>query len=268
LKILKRVVLVVVAVVLLVGLALAGVIWSAFRGNAPLPEAAELPGSARLVKDGMVAAFVLPAGGGAVALVDCGNDPAAARILAELSRRGARREDVKAILLTHGHGDHTGGCRQFPGAEVMALEGDVGLAGGAVASRGPLTRFARNHDERIVKVTRVLRDGETVKVGDLAVRVFAIPGHTDGSAAFLANGALFLGDSGTSREDGSFTGAPAPFSDDVDRNHASLRALWARLRQEGLAVEAVALAHSAPQQGTAALAAFAAGGDPRSSTVR
>lgn len=258
-RILKRLLVVVVALALVVVLAGAGVMASAFWGNAPLPEAADLPGGARLVKDGIVAAFVLPAGGTAVALVDCGDDPAAARLLAELARRGSRREDVRAIFLTHGHRDHVGGCRQFPGAEVMALEGDVAVAAGAASSRGLLTRIVPQDPAKTVKVTRVLRDGEAVQVGTLAVRVFAIPGHTGGSAAYLAGGVLYVGDSATARKDGALAGAPRPFTDDVAQNHASLRALWRRVAAERPPVEAVAAAHSAPQQGTAALEAFARG---------
>lgn len=260
-RIVKRLLVVVVALALLIALAGAGVMAAAFWGSAKLPDVAVLPGGARLVKDGMVAAFVLPAGGTAVALVDCGNDPSAAKLLAELARRGSRREDVQAIFLTHGHGDHVGGCRQFPGAEVMALEGDVALAAGAASGRGLLTRIVPKDPAKAVKVTRVLRDGDVVQVGTLAVRVFAIPGHTAGSAAYLAGGVLYLGDSATSREDGRLAGAPRPFSDDVARNHASLRALWRRIAAERLAVEAVAASHSAPQRGTAALEAFARGTD-------
>ena len=74
---LKRLILVVAGLVLALSLALVGLFASAFWSNAPLPQTAELPGGARLVKDGIVALFVLPAGGKSVALVDCGNDPEA-----------------------------------------------------------------------------------------------------------------------------------------------------------------------------------------------
>jgi glyoxylase-like metal-dependent hydrolase (beta-lactamase superfamily II) len=256
-KILKRLILLTGGLVLALALGFAGLVASAFWGNAPLPDRADLPGGVRLVKDGMVALFMLPAGGTSVALVDCGNDPEARQILAELARRNARREDVKAIFLTHGHGDHTAGCHQFPGAEVMALAPDVGLAAGTETGHGLLSRFFKNGPPKAAKVTRVLHDGETVQVGPLSVYVFAIPGHTDGSAAYLANGVLFLGDSATDRKDGTFAGAPRQTSDSVEQNHASLRALWKRLRDERLGVEVLAPAHSAPQLGTAAFEAFA-----------
>ncbi len=260
-KLLKRAFAAAAALFLVLVIVSAGVLVSAFWGNAPLPDAADLPGGVRLVKDGMVALFVVPVGERQVALVDCGNDPEARRVLAELERRHLGPGDVRAIFLTHGHGDHVAGCARFPGAEVMALAPDVGLASGAEHGHGLLGRLFRNRPPRTVKVTRVLHDGETVRVGAVDVRVFAVPGHTPGSAAYLANGVLFLGDSATDREDGTFAGAPRPLSDDVRQNHASLRALWSRLRGEQLAVEALAPAHSAPRTGVAAFEAFARGSD-------
>jgi len=69
---------------------------------------------------------------------------------------------------------------------------------------------------------------------------------------------LYLGDSATTRVDGGFAGAPWAFTDDVARNHASLRALSARLVATGFPITTLAPAHSAPQHGLAALEAFAA----------
>jgi hydroxyacylglutathione hydrolase len=260
-KIVKRVLLVVGGLAIVTVLGFVGLIASAFWGNAPLPDGADLPGGARLVKDGFVAAFVLPAGGSSVVLIDCGNDPEAKPILAELSRRHAKPDDVRAIVLTHGHGDHTAGCHRFPNAEVIALGADVALAAGTEKGRGPLTRFFGSHPEKGVTVTRVVADGETVTVGELSVRVFAIPGHSDGSAAYLAGGVLYLGDSATVRKDGTFVGAPAAFSNSTAQNHASLRSLFRRLRDGGFEVKTLAPSHSAPQSGTAAFEAFANASD-------
>jgi len=253
----RRVLLALALVVMVAILAFGAIMFSTFQGLSPLPARADLPGGASLVKDGMVAAFVLPMGEGSWALVDCGNDPGAKNLLDELHRRHAGAMDVKAIFLTHGHGDHTAGCHNFPNAEVMALPGDVGLAQGTEASRGLLTRFRKNGPERAIRVTRVLKDGETVVVGALAVQVFAVPGHTSGSAAYLANEVLYLGDSANSRIDGSFAGAPGIFSDSVEENRASLKRLFRRLQDEKAAVKMLAPAHSAPLEGLKAFEAFA-----------
>ena len=257
----KRGLLALVGVVVVLVLTVAGLMASAFFGNAALPETADLPGGVRLVKDGFVAFFVLPAGDHAVALVDCGADPTAKGILAELARHNLTADDVKGIFLTHGHGDHTAGCHNFPQATVMALGPDAALAGGTEASRGLLTRWKKNGEEQRIQVGRVVHDGEDVTVGNLTVRVYALPGHTDGSAAYLAHQVLFLGDSATHHSDGRFGGAPSVFSNDVPENHASLRRLYGRLVAEKQPVLALAPAHTAPVMGMTSFAAFAAQAD-------
>jgi hydroxyacylglutathione hydrolase len=250
---------IVLGIPLLLALVFGALIGSAFQGNQPLPEGgADLTGGVRLVKDGHVAFFVLPTGQGELALVDCGNDPAGKELLAELVRRRARPEEVKTILLTHGHGDHTAGCHLFPGAQVLALAPDVGLAAGTEKSHGLLTRFFGNGPDRAVRVTRPLADGQVVQLGELAVQVFAVPGHTTGSAAYLAAGVLYLGDSANSTKEGQLVGAPKIFSDDPAVNRASLRALARRLKEAGAEVRILAFAHSAPLNGLAPLDAFAA----------
>src|SRR5262249_5783046 len=87
---LKSIALVIVVPVL----AIVGLIMATFAGGPPIPDGMELPGGARVVKDGYVSVFVLPAGPGAVALIDAGNDRQGGAILRELSRRGLGPEAV------------------------------------------------------------------------------------------------------------------------------------------------------------------------------
>ena len=252
----KKAIVVALVVILVPVLALVGALVGAFAGSRPLVDATELPGGARLVKDGIVSAYVLPAGDG-VALIDCGNDVKGGAILAELARRHLTAEAVKAVFLTHAHGDHTAGCHLFPKAEVMAFEGDVGLAAGTSHSKGLIPTLMGNLAvERRVGVTRTLKDGEEVAVGPLTVRAYATPGHTSGSAGYLANGVLYLGDSANGASDGTLKAAPWIFSDDTAQNRASLKALAARLKADGVTVQMMAFAHSGPLDGMGALEAF------------
>lgn len=224
-------------------------------GNGEIPDGRELEGFARVVKDGHVGVDVLDAGEGAVVLIDSGNDAEGKIVLAELKRRGLGPDAVKAILLTHGHADHVAGCHLFPKAEVMALEADVPIAEGKARSGSPILRHLPPTD-RDVRVTRALKDGETLQVGTLSIRVFSIPGHTQGSAAYLANGVLFLGDSADATKDGKLVSAKWPVTDDVEQNRASLKALAAKLKPEE--VKHIVFSHTGVLPGLALLRDFAA----------
>lgn len=225
---------------------------ASFATLKPLPDGLDL-GGVRLVKDGFVAAYVIDAGPGAVALVDAGNDKAGKAILADLARRGLGPEGVKAIFLTHGHRDHTGGVALFPKADVLALADEGGIVEGREGSQGPFVRLMPVHPTGI-RVTHPLKDGEAITLGDLVVRVYAVPGHTKGSAAYLARGVLFLGDSADQTRGGGLAPARRLFSDSVPQNERSLGALAGRLTAENQAVRWFAFGHSGPlEAGVAAL---------------
>jgi glyoxylase-like metal-dependent hydrolase (beta-lactamase superfamily II) len=128
----------------------------------------------------------------------------------------------------------------------MALEAEKDLIEGG--SRGPTG----------IKITSPLHDGQTVTIGNTPIRVFAIPGHSQGHAAYLVNGVLFLGDAAYAGRDGALKNAVWIFSDSQDQNRSSLIMLYDRLVQESIEVTAIACAHSAVlTNGITALAAFA-----------
>jgi glyoxylase-like metal-dependent hydrolase (beta-lactamase superfamily II) len=83
---------------------------------------------------------------------------------------------VKAILLTHGHPDHSAGAARF--AELSGC--------GVVRAADPAHRLG---DEG-------LADGDVVDVGGCELRVISSPGHSADSVSLLltADGALFTGD--------------------------------------------------------------------------
>jgi len=250
--------LIVVGGVLLVVVVLAGgAIASAFLGRKAVVDGGDIGGT-RIVQDGIVSVAVVPVGAGKVMLVDAGNDGEGAAILNELKRRGLGPDAVVAIALTHGHNDHIAAVRKFPGAQVMALDREVALVEGRERAKGPLLRLMPVRPTGIT-VARPVHDEEVVTVGDVRVQVFAVPGHTAGSAAYLINGVLFVGDSADQNSDGSLRGAPWIFSDSQADNRASLARLNERLKANGFAVDAVVPAHSAAMtDGLARLDAYAA----------
>ena len=89
--------------------------------------------------------------------------------LAEVAALGP----VDAVLLTHGHADHSEGARRF--AE---------LTGASVRALDPAHRLG---DEG-------LGEGDVVVGGGVELRVWATPGHTSDSLSFLLDDAVLTGD--------------------------------------------------------------------------
>ena len=236
--------------------ALAVLLFVAFSGVMPIQDGQRMDG-VEVVKDGFVSAFIVDIDEHSVALIDTGNNGQAKPILAALARRNLAPEAVKAILLTHGDHDHTAGVLAFPHAEVMALEPEVGLVEGREA-RGLFKLFGSSHPNGI-KVGRILHDGETVTLGNLDLRVFAVPGHTKGSAVFLARGVLFMGDSAEATKDGKLAAGKRLFTENPAQDRASLRQLADRLVPFAAQVKAIAFGHTGVlTSGIAPLVAFAA----------
>jgi glyoxylase-like metal-dependent hydrolase (beta-lactamase superfamily II) len=212
--------------------------YSAFGSNSAIVDGQLVPG-VETVKDGFVSLFMIDVGPGKVALVDAGKDGSGKAVLAALARRGLTAGSVVAIFLTHGHGDHTAGCKLFPEAQVYALESDVALVGDAA------------------KVTHPLKDGEVTDIGDLRVETFAVPGHTPGSAVYFARGVLFFGDSAGASKDGAMMKAVRLFSKDSGQNVASLKKLTTRLQPRAAEIKMLAFAHTGPLVGFQPLSTFA-----------
>lgn len=227
-------------IVLLVVSAAAVVLGPFLITRQPIVDGFEFDGM-RFLQDGIVSLAVVPAGPNRVVLIDGGNDTSGEAVLAELSRRNLTPDAVEAILVTHGHPDHTAAAMALPRAELMALDAEAE----SIESAG-------------IKVARRLQDGQLVTIGDTQIRVFAIPGHSPGHAAYVVNGVLFLGDAAIADRNGILQNAHWFFSDDTDQNRASLNRLHERLVRENVEIKAIACAHSGVlTNGMTALAAFA-----------
>ncbi|MEQ1565943.1 MAG: MBL fold metallo-hydrolase [Myxococcota bacterium] len=228
-----------------------------FSGGGEVIDGQELPGGARVVQDGYVSAFLLELPEGGAALVDAGNDPEGAAIRAALAQRGLSEGDVVALLLTHGHADHTAACARYPNATVYAASEELPLLAGEVGARSPVGRLFGAHPSPCAAPVGV-RDGQVLPIGGVEVTAYLVPGHTRGSTAWLAGGVLFLGDSADATADGRLLGSKWLFSDDTDENARSLRALSDRLARDHADVRALAFAHTGTLGGLGPLTAFAA----------
>jgi glyoxylase-like metal-dependent hydrolase (beta-lactamase superfamily II) len=178
-------------------------------------------------------------------------------LLDALGKRNASADNVAAIFITHAHPDHDAAIPLFPKATIYAMEREVPVAEGKEAYQSAFSRVMGRFNSHPFQVTYPLEDKETVTVGNLEVTAFAVPGHTPGSAAYLAQGVLYLGDAAMINSDQQVTGPAKAFSNDAGQGIASLRHLAEELQSRGNEVRVLATAHSGAVTGLAPLAAVA-----------
>lgn len=119
-------------------------------------------------------------------LIDGGSDQSPPQIAERIRQLGFKPEDIRFILVSHAHIDHAGGIaalQRLSNAEVLAAAAGVPVLRSGVAGRddpqyGTLPKMAP------IDRVRALKDGETVKLGPLAVTMHATPGHTQGGASW------------------------------------------------------------------------------------
>jgi metallo-beta-lactamase class B len=117
-----------------------------------------------------VGAWVLRTSAGLV-LIDTLNNPAEAEniIVPGMRKLGLDPDQIKIVILTHFHNDHTGGMPWFrtKGIRIMASEVDWGQLGG------------------VPNPESVIRDEQVVELGTTAIQLLLIPGHTPGTIAAI-----------------------------------------------------------------------------------
>jgi glyoxylase-like metal-dependent hydrolase (beta-lactamase superfamily II) len=142
-------------------------------------------------------------GNDGLALIDTSSDGAAQRVVGAISRIGRRIDELRAIVSTHYHFDHTGNAAALieqSGAQLCVHEDDVPYVEGRsqwLPSNGPLGPLLDKFAPRpfSVKVGRVLRDGDALPFAG-GLQVVHAPGHTPGHIALYARErrTLFAGD--------------------------------------------------------------------------
>jgi glyoxylase-like metal-dependent hydrolase (beta-lactamase superfamily II) len=135
-------------------------------------------------------------------LIDSGIEPDARRVIQQLKVLGLDWRRLRAILLTHVHGDHSGGARylrEATGAKIYAGSGDART----LRSGGPREAFFSwlDRPEHRVLPTPVdveLQGDTSFEIGDVRFQALAAPGHTPGGICYLMEHgglrALFAGD--------------------------------------------------------------------------
>lgn len=96
----------------------------------------------------------------------------------------AGKPEVRAIVISHRHSDHSGGAQRL--SEEVG-----GIIVCASAEKSPIEREVPG-----IQIGRTVADGETMDLGSIMLKFISTPGHTDGSlsAIYAQEGVLFAGD--------------------------------------------------------------------------
>lgn len=118
--------------------------------------------------------LIIPEDGVEAAVIDAGG---AARAVADYCRKNGL--ELKHIILTHRHHDHTLGSRRMSkltGARILSSELKLKI-------KKPFSEGGW-----------FIKDGDVIRVGQLSIEVISTPGHTPGGITLGLEGALFTGD--------------------------------------------------------------------------
>jgi glyoxylase-like metal-dependent hydrolase (beta-lactamase superfamily II) len=121
-------------------------------------------------------------------IIDAGDEP-------EKIMNAVDSEKLKPILIinTHIHPDHVGG--NFILAEKYGIIAAAGRAG--IDFIEGIKKYFEEFSGMSIEslgIERFLKDGETIEVGDISLKVMETPGHSKGSLCLYADGVLFSGD--------------------------------------------------------------------------
>jgi len=170
---------------------------------------------------------------GTLTLVDAGMQADGKRILGFITSRVNRKpSEVKTIVVTHCHVDHTRGLaaiKAATGAKVAVHEVDADFVSGkkSYPSPGGAMGFAFSVMSPFFKTTPVepdlkLKEGDTVG----RLEVFHTPGHTPGSISLYdrQDRVLFVGDTARFIK-GRLEGPPPRFTQRMDQARTSIERL-------------------------------------------
>ena len=130
------------------------------------------------VGPGFVSVWLIPTPEGLL-LLDTAQEPYVDHVIDSIRKVGFDPRTIKFIVLSHGHLDHFGGAariQQLSGARVVALEEDWALieAAGGRSGRG-------NAPPLVPKRDMVVKEGDTLTLGNATLKFYRHPGHTPGS---------------------------------------------------------------------------------------
>jgi len=119
-------------------------------------------------------------------LMNTGMPSSGPMMVDSIRKLGLRPEDIRLMITGHAHIDHAGAFAFFKersGAHLAVMREDV-----AAMESGDKDDFKYGNDFVYpgVKVDRVLRDGDTIEMGEVRLTAHHTPGHTRGATTWVA----------------------------------------------------------------------------------
>jgi metallo-beta-lactamase class B len=110
-------------------------------------------------------------------------------IAANIRELGFKLEDIRVIVNSHAHYDHAGGIaelQQLSGARVYASpKSKLAFERGEPTTEDPQFTFGKEHNSfPAIREVTAFEDGETLRVGELAITAHFTPGHTPGGTTW------------------------------------------------------------------------------------
>jgi glyoxylase-like metal-dependent hydrolase (beta-lactamase superfamily II) len=197
----------------IVVLVFAGIsVWRPWAGFSPRPSrlsptllpapVAVAPGVYLLGKNAPAAVYLVETSQGLV-LIDSGLEANAGVVRKQIEELNFDLHQLRAILLTHVHGDHSLGAehlRGLTGATVYAGWGDEDALRAAAPREAFFSIYPMpaSYVQHATTVDVKLKGGEIILFGETRFTALAAPGHTTGSICYLLErsglSALFAGD--------------------------------------------------------------------------
>jgi len=119
-------------------------------------------------------------------LINTGLAASASQIKANIEKLGFKFADTKILLTTQAHYDHMGAVsaiKQSTGARIMVDEKDSDVLADGGSSDYALGGNGSTYQP--AKADRLLKNGDTISLGDMKLVMLHHPGHTKGSCSFL-----------------------------------------------------------------------------------
>jgi len=120
-------------------------------------------------------------------LMNTGMPSSGPMIVDSIRKLGFKPEDVKLMINGHAHADHAGALAWLKaqyGGELAVMKDDVAAMESGDAND---FKYADDLTYPAAKVDRVLRDGDSIKMGDVLLTAYHTPGHTRGATTWVAN---------------------------------------------------------------------------------